>query len=101
MGEVEAAHKAASKPAPKVEVDHFKVARVIDDSIGHAYPDGDPIDHIHPKMKEMGINDDHILKHLDIAAKKHLGAKGYYDHVANAWDQYNSDTGSKDKNPWH
>lgn len=92
------------KPAQPV-VDHAKIANHIETAIGNSFPDADPHDELHGKLRKMGIPEQSIMKHLDIAAKKHLGSKDFHTHLKNAWNEIASDNpahaehGGKG-NPW-
>lgn len=58
---------------------------IAQDAIGMSFPDGDPIDHIIPKARRMGIPMNDIGEWLDRAFKKHEGV-GYNEHLARLWD---------------
>lgn len=66
-----------------------RLAYIVDEAIGNAFPDGDPFDAIAPKARKMGIPMDNLIDWLDRAVKKHIGHKGgYHDYVATMWDQH-------------
>lgn len=66
---------------------------VAQDAIGMSFPDGDPIDHIIPKARRMGIPMDSVGEWLDRAFKKHEGV-GFYEHLARLWDDQYGDAKS-------
>lgn len=73
------------------KADLQKIAQIIDDAIGQAIPDGDPIDYILPRVRRMGYDGWDLTKILDKAARL-LGSKSYYDRLADAWDDYIHDS---------
>jgi hypothetical protein len=83
-----------------------RLAWIIDEAIGNAFPDGDPWDAIYPRARKMGIPDMDMLDWLDRAVKKNLGfPQGYHEYVATIWDQHSEmlDTmpGNEPRpNPW-
>jgi len=81
------------------------LATAIETAVGNSMPDGDPWDAISVKGRKAGIDPDNLLKYLDLAARKHLGSKGYYDYLRMMWDAYGAgDFGNEPeanwKNPW-
>lgn len=98
------ATKVASKVFPAV--DHAKMARHIEAAWGNSFPDGDPYDHLahqYPHLHREG----ELFKHLNLAAKKHLGVKSYNHYLAQGWDDYHNDQGHDPNslthgqtNPW-
>lgn len=82
-----------------------RLADMIDEAIGNAFPDGDPWDALYPKMRKMGIREYDMLDWLDRAVKKHLGAKDYHTYLRQSWgdhDQTLSTMPGYDSrpNPW-
>ena len=87
-----------------------KIWSVIEESVGNAVPDGDPMDSIFPKLKKLlkdaGVefNDWDSVQWLDKATKHVNGKayKGYNDYCAEMWDSYNevAADGEKRQNPW-
>ena len=93
---------SAKSRADNLSAFHSRLAGVINDGIGRSIPDGDPHDHIHPRMirlaMEHGIKDKNgypadqysdMSHHMDKAAR----VNGYdsYDHqLQSAWDDHHS-----------
>lgn len=79
---------AASAADRKAEAEKKlqKIARIIEDSLGYTFPDGDPIDYIMPRVERLGIDEYDMSKWLDRAARKVLGAKSLNDYLGSVWD---------------
>lgn len=91
----------AQEKAQKLE----RISHYIEDAIGNTFPDGDPFDHLMPKLRKLGLNDNNMMEWLDAATKKHLGMKSYYAYLAAVWDDFARDSGdmlgiSPENNPW-
>jgi hypothetical protein len=71
-----------------------KISMDIDDAVGQAFPDGDPIDILAPKLRRMGIDEYDIQKWLDAAVKAHSGAKSFDEYMGNMYDDYAGDNPS-------
>lgn len=90
-----AANKAAAEAAMQ------KLDYIVQDAVGNAFPDGDPWDAIAPKARRLGIPEGDLLKWLDRWARKNAGIKGgWHAYLAQAWDDFNNDTGLSPRNPW-
>jgi hypothetical protein len=107
--------KEASKNLPRLTKDLKsellnKVWDIIEDSVGRAAPDGDPIDWIAPKLKSLmrsypvDFHEHDTGKWLDDATKHHNGKayKDYNHYLADMWDSYNETAGEGEQrnNPW-
>lgn len=80
--------------APKIN--YQKVYDIVIDAIGSSFPDGDPIDHIIPKLKRMGLDPYDSGKIIDQALKKFgHGAekKGLYKYMETTWSDFQADQG--------
>lgn len=79
---------AASAAARKAENEKKlqTIARIIEDSIGYTFPDGDPIDYIMPRVRRLGIDTYDVSEWLDRAARKVLGAKSLNEYLGTVWD---------------
>lgn len=77
---------AAADRKTETEKKLQKIARIIEDSLGYTFPDGDPIDYIMPRVKRLGIDEYDMSKWLDRAARKVLGAKSLNDYLGSVWD---------------
>lgn len=79
---------AASAAARKTETEKKlqTIARIIEDSIGYTFPDGDPIDYIMPRVTRLGIDTYDVHEWLDRAARKVLGAKSLSEYLGAVWD---------------
>lgn len=81
------------------------ISQYIQDAVGNTFPDGDPFDHLKPKLRRLGLNDDNMMDWLNAATKKHLGFKDYYAYLAAVWDDFARDSGDMlnikpEDNPW-
>lgn len=81
------------------------ISQYIEDAVSNTFPDGDPFDHLMPKLRRLGLNDNNKMEWLDAATKKHLGMKSYYDYLAAVWDDFARDSGDilnikPEDNPW-
>ena len=93
------------KRTPMAKVDLWKVARIIEDAVGNAIPDGDPIDSIYPQLNKLGVDSSTINKTLNAACKAHLGAKSYDAYLADMYDSYieaniDNNDNPPGRNPW-
>lgn len=78
----------------------IKIFNIMQDEIGNSFPDGDPFDHILPRLQKMGINADHAIEWMDKAAKIE-GFASYNDMLRQIWDDALSDGDWGDmENPW-
>lgn len=98
-----------------------QLGHIIGDAVGMSFPDGDPLDHIIPRARKLGVPLDDVLKWLDLAVKRMGMGKDYYDYLESLWDdqysdaksdydrasgntyakdRYNSLGGDNYKNPW-
>lgn len=82
---------AAKNRSQNLQSFHQKLAQVINDGIGHSYPDGDPIDYIHPRAMTIahshGIDTHYdISDHLD-KASRHNGYDNYHHQLSSTWDE--------------
>jgi hypothetical protein len=68
-----------------------KIARIIEDSIGYTFPDGDPVDYIIPRVERLGINTYDIGELLDKVARKKLGAKSLDAYMGDVYDDLLAD----------
>jgi len=66
---------------------------IAQDAIGMSFPDGDPIDHIIPKARRLGIPMDSVGEWLDRAFKKNEGVS-YDQFLSNLWDDQYGDAKS-------
>ena len=83
----------------------LKISQYIEDAVSSTFPDGDPFDHLMPKLRQLGLNDNNMMEWLDAATKKHLGMNGYYKYLAAVWDDFARDSGDilgikPEDNPW-
>ena len=81
-----------------------QIAQVIQDAVSNSFPDGDPFDTIMPKLSRMGIDSYEMTDWLDKAAKKYLGAKGYYNYLHTVWQDFMNDNPGQyglTDNPWN
>jgi hypothetical protein len=89
----------------KPKVDHAAMAQHIMGAVGNAFPDGDPFDHIHAMKQYRHMDGYELHKHLNIAAKKHLGAKSYNHYLHDTWEDVARDNPEYshlggNNNPW-
>lgn len=85
---------AISPAMKKPQFDYSSVMSDIDNAIGNAFPDGDPIDVLGTKYG-MGT--------LDKAVRMLKAGSNYNDYVENVWQQHladNPDLDSGQGNPW-
>lgn len=78
----------------KPKVDLGKVYRMVIDAIGNSFPDGDPIDHIIPALRRMGVASHDAMDVANKAMKAHGGKiekKGVYPYLAVMWDDSAAD----------
>jgi hypothetical protein len=113
-GKTRSANAQVSKAATDAMLD--KIFMTVMTAVGDTFPDGDPIDHIHPKVIKMlnaaGFEDGYgsfnnysnISDWLDKAMKKHGYKGGYHQYLADTWDEYMGDNPELKKqhpnNPW-
>jgi len=90
--------------AHEYNIDYPKLARVIEDAVSNAVPDGDPIDSIGNYLKKVGVQYDYS-KYLDTAVRlspmlKHH--KTYNGYLKDMWDYYieQDPTWNDGQNPW-
>lgn len=69
-----------------------KISMYIEDAIGQAFPDGDPVDILVPKLLRLGIDEFNIGKWLDDAVRSHLGAKSFNAYMGNIYDDMAADS---------
>lgn len=102
--------------ATKLKQVYEKIGLIISTSIGNSFPDGDPIDTIHPKvirvLYDNDIKDEHgntYDRYDDISAvldqgSKTQGYKSYHDQLKSTWDDFMADNPELKKshphNPW-
>lgn len=79
----------------KPKIDLQAVYSIVIDSIGSAFPDGDPIDSIAPKLKrQFGLEGYEVGEAITAAMKKHghgVEKKGMYEYMADMWDEMAND----------
>jgi len=85
---------------------HGRMAVDIEHAFGNSFPDSDPYEHLamkYPHLHSAGT----LTKHLNIAARKHLGAKSFNHYIKNGWDDYDRDNKNNpdsmtkgQRNPW-
>lgn len=86
------ARASAKKRAENLSSFHQRLSQVINDGIGHAYPDGDPIDYIHPRAMRLAsqhgihLNGWDVGEHLDRAAR-HNGYRSFNHQLESTWDE--------------
>lgn len=87
--------KAAKVAERKKEKDLilWRVWMVIQESVGNSVPDGDPIDHIMPRLRRMFGYDryewpEQLNKLMDTACRRYGHASDYTDYLAKVWDYY-------------
>jgi len=101
--EAELAARAAAKAAnkkTKSTVDYSSLWHEVEDAVGKAVPDVDPMDYILPKLRKYGIDTNGgATKYLDRAAKT-AGYKSYDQYLIDMWDAYNEVNGIDEPNPW-
>jgi hypothetical protein len=87
------AARAAKQEQDYTELTHKleKIANIIQDAWGQAFPDGDPIDIIMPKMRRMGIDMYDVGDWLNKAARRVMGYRSYQDFLEQSWDQFKGD----------
>jgi len=76
--------KAAA--AKKARTDYNAIVAAGEEAIGNAFPDGDPIDHFGPWLEKRGLD----MSDADAAFKK-IHKKGFYDYLADMWDDHAAD----------
>lgn len=83
-------------------VDLKKLGNMVMDAIGQSYPDGDPIDFIIPNLRKMGIDPNNVEPLLDKALAAIGYEDGYYETLADFWDNMNAENPDEagDENPW-
>lgn len=80
--------RATSARQPKFGIDDNKLRLIFStatDYIGQAFPDGDPIDRIHPFVKKLGVPEFEVMNVLDKAFRKYNGTT-YNTYLKNLWD---------------
>lgn len=82
---------AAAERKARTEKLLGKIASIIDDSFGYAFPDGDPEDYIFPRVERLGVDSYEIRDWLDKAARKHLHAKSFDEYMGSVYDNLISD----------
>lgn len=90
--------RMASATRTKVEktpiVDLQAIYNKIMQVVGNVFPDGDPIDHLIPYFKRMGIEGFEIGETISKAMKKHghgIEKKGLYAYMGSMWDDMSKD----------
>ena len=88
--------------SPHSSYDLWPIANAIMEAVGNCVPDGDPIDHLSPKLQRMGIDRWDVTKWLDKACRKHLGCTSYNQYLIDAWDGWNEvcEPDQRIDNPW-
>ena len=82
--------KADKKPA----IDLAKVYRIAIDAISSSFPDGDPIDHMIPVLRKMGVDRYEVGDTINAAMKKHghgVEKKGIYPYMDSMWKEMAQD----------
>ena len=84
---------SSSAAAKRVAKDQLlsKIASEIQFAVGQAFPDGDPLDILIPKLQRMGIDTYNVHDWLDAASKKNLGVKNFDSYMAALYDDYAGD----------
>ena len=85
-----AAASAAERKAKKEQLLQ-RIASIIDDSVGHAFPDGDPIDYIMPRVEKLGIDRYDVHQWLDLAARKVLKYRSLDAYLGAIYDDIIAD----------
>jgi hypothetical protein len=78
----------AAERGPKIDLK--AVYDKVMDAIGNTFPDGDPIDHLIPALRKMGVREYDVGDAIEKAMKKHgrgVEKKGMYDYMAVMWDE--------------
>lgn len=81
--------KKLSHPSPREIWDEVETA------IGNAFPDGDPIDALHPWMKKNDVTMDEVnaaVKQNVMGRGKGKKDYGMYDYLADMWDDMSRDS---------
>lgn len=96
--------KRREKKAVDYNIDYRKLGAMIEQAVGNAVPDGDPIDQFGPYFRRLGIEYDWV-KYLDRAVKmspmlKHH--KTYNGYLKDMWDSYleQDPEWNNGENPW-
>lgn len=83
-----------------------RIANIIQDAWGQAFPDGDPADIIIPKLRRLGIDTYDAIDWMNKAARRVMGFKSYNDFLEKSWDEFKGDNPDKvddyglQSNPW-
>ncbi len=83
-----------------------KIASIIQDAWSQAFPDGDPLDIIIPKMRRLGIDTYDVGDWLNKAARRIMGYRSYNDFLEQSWNEFKGDNPDKvddynlHSNPW-
>lgn len=87
------AHWAKIDAEKKAKVEKFlsMLARDIERYVGEVFPDADPYEFMAKKYKSMHERGD-LMKYLDLAARKVLGAKNYNDYLKDFYQQQADDS---------
>ena len=83
-----------------------RIASIIEDAWGQAFPDGDPSDIIIPKLRRLGIDSYDAIDWMNKAARRVMGYKSYNDFLEQSWDEFTGDNPDRvddyglHNNPW-
>ena len=79
-----------------------KIANIIQDAWGQAFPDGDPADIIVPRLRRLGIDRYDAIDWMNKAARRIMGYKSYNDFLATSWEEFKGDNPEMNlgDNPW-
>ena len=79
-----------------------KIANIIQDAWGQAFPDGDPADIIVPRLRRLGIDRYDAIDWMNKAARRIMGYKSYNDFLATSWEEFKGDNPEMNLggNPW-
>lgn len=96
------AAQQASRPAATPKVDPNRVMYVIDNAIGNAFPDADPIDQITREMRKLGVSAHDLMGVLDRSVRATKSGESYHDYVRDVWQQHLNDNPDEfgTENPW-
>ena len=98
------AKAAAVRPKTEkpVQVELTRAMAIIDNAIGNAFPDSDPLDYIARDLSKFGVKDYNIGDLLDKAVRGTKSGRSYHEYVRNVWQQHLDDNPDEfgTNNPW-